>query len=187
MKRRNHRLSKSLCLAIAGAALLASACVSTDPVQAEFAWEESSAKAASETQLGGQALIHRKRELIRAQKDLAFFYETLTALRQRRDHGGYLMLASFMDAYFGVHLRPMLAPRWQSSHPETMALDVSLRLAEAEMYVQMRDPARAQDTLDEISKRFRGREGMLVELPTGGQGTLGEAMDSILERKWWRG
>lgn len=185
MKRRNT--TRSLCLAIAGTVALTSACATRDPMHAEFAWEETQAKAASRTPLGGQALIHRKRELERAQKDLKFFYETLSALRGRRNHSGYVMLGSFMDAYFGLHLAPLLEPVWQSSHPEVMALDVSLRIAEAEMYVQMRDPARAQQVIDDVRERYEGREGMLVELPTGEQTTVGEAIESLADRKWWKG
>ena len=155
-------------------------------MHAEFVWEQNQAKAASATSLGGQALIHRKRELERAQKDLVFYYQTLSGLRDRRDRGGYLMLASFMDAYFGLHLDPLLQPVWQSSHPEVMALDVSLRIAEAELYVQMRDPGRAQRVIDDVSRRYQGREGMLVEMPTGEQMTLGEAIASLSDRKWWK-
>jgi hypothetical protein len=185
VKRRST--TRGLCLAIAGALAFTSACATSDPMHAEFAWEETQAKAASETPLGGQALIHRKRELERAQKDVKFFYQTLTSLRGRRNHSGYMMLGSFMDAYFGLHLGPLLEPTWQSSHPEVMALDVSLRIAEAEMYVQMRDPARAQQVIDDVRSRYEGREGMLVELPNGEQTTVGDAIDSLADRKWWKG
>jgi len=178
---------RSLCLALCGALAFTSACVSTDPMHAEFAWEETHAQTASETPLGGQALIQRKRELERAQKDVVFYWSTLTSLQDRRERGGYIMLSSFMDAYFGLYLDPLLAPKWQSSHPEVMALDVSLRIAAAEMYVQMHDPGRAQNVLDDVSRRYKGREGMLVELPTGEQTTLGEAIESLSDRKWWKG
>ena len=47
--------------------------------------------------------------------------------------------------------------------------------------------ARRDAQLNEISDRYKGRESMLVQLPTGGEVTLKEAMDSIIERKWWRG
>ena len=187
MQQSKRIMSGVLCLAVAGALLGTSACVTRDRVHAEFGWERRSAEAALETPLGGQALIHRKQELERAKRDVEHFYETLVTLRERRDRSGYLMLASFMDAYFGLHLEPLLVPRWQSSHPEVMALDVSLRMSEAELYIQIHDPKRAQDVIDEVWRRYEGREGMLVELPTGGEGTLGEAIDSICDRKWWKG
>lgn len=166
---------------------LAISCATHDPMQSEFVWERTQAKVASETPLGGQALIQRKHELERAQKDLRLFYMTLAGLQERRDPGDYLMLASFMDAYFGVHLAPLLQPEWQSSHPEVMVFDANLRIAEAEIYVQLRDPARAQDVIDEVRELYRGRENMLVELPNGKETTLEKAVESLSDRKWWRG
>jgi predicted polyphosphate/ATP-dependent NAD kinase len=78
--------------------------------------------------------------------------------------------------------RALIAMRELSS----MALDVSLRISEAELYVQMRDTARAQQVIDDVSNRYRGREGMLVQMPNGTQMTVGEAIESLSNRKWWK-
>jgi hypothetical protein len=65
-----------------------------------------------------------------------------------------------------------------------MALDANLRLAKAEVLIQMRSPQRVQDVLDELEKRYRGREDMLVEFPIGKQGTLRDGMKRLSDRKW---
>jgi hypothetical protein len=65
-----------------------------------------------------------------------------------------------------------------------MALDAGLRLAQADVLIQMRQTGRAQQVLDELARRFPGREGMLVEYPIGGQTTLGQALQALRERKW---
>ena len=103
------RQSKRIATRIAGAALAGSllaapGCVSRDRVHAEFDWERTAEQNASETPLGGPALVHRKQELQRAKRDLDHFYNTMKTLRDRKDRSGYLMLASFMDAYFGLHV-----------------------------------------------------------------------------------
>jgi hypothetical protein len=37
-----------------------------------------------------------------------------------------------------------------------------------------------------VSNRYRGREGMLVQMPNGTQMTVGEAIESLSNRKWWK-
>jgi hypothetical protein len=65
-----------------------------------------------------------------------------------------------------------------------MALDAGLRLGKAEVLIWMRQQRRAQQTIDELLKRFEGRENMLVEYPIGGQSTLEQALERLRERKW---
>ena len=65
-----------------------------------------------------------------------------------------------------------------------MALDANLRLAKADVLVRMHETRRAQSTIDEIRKRFSGRESLLVEYPIGGQTTLKQALQSLEDRKW---
>jgi hypothetical protein len=65
-----------------------------------------------------------------------------------------------------------------------MALDASLRLLRADAFVQMRSPGRVQEELDEIDRRFAGRDNLLVDYPVGEQGTLASAIESLRKRKW---
>jgi hypothetical protein len=95
-----------------------------------------------------------------------------------------VLFSNFLSAYMGLHLDPLLRSEWQSRHPELMALDANLRLAQAEVLIQMRDPRRVQAVLDEIRSRFGGRDGMLVESPSGGQGTLRDALKRLSSSKW---
>ena len=74
--------------------------------------------------------------------------------------------------------------RRQSRHPELMALDANLRLAKAEVLIQMRSPKRVQEVIEELQKRYAGREDMLVEFPIGKQGTLRDGLRRLGERKW---
>ena len=78
----------------------------------------------------------------------------------------------------------MLAPAWQSSHPELMALDANLRFMKAQLLADMRYTRRVQDAIEDIEIRFMGREGMLVEYPVGEQRPLGEALVLLRESKW---
>ena len=144
---------------------------------AERATEESSP-------LGGEALALRKRELGRAHADMGHFLATLEGLRHRRERSGQILFQRFVDAYLGTHLDPLLQHAWQSRHPEVMALDAGLRLAKADVLIQMRETRRAQQVLDDVAARFAGRENMLVESPTGAQTTLGQAIGQLRERKW---
>jgi hypothetical protein len=78
----------------------------------------------------------------------------------------------------------MLRAKWQSVHPELAALDASLRFAKAELLIRMRYPRRVQKMIDDIERRFEGRPDLLVEYPLGRQGTLGEGLELLKDRKW---
>ena len=43
---------------------------------------------------------------------------------------------------------------------------------------------RAQQVLNDVSRRFVGREGMLIEFPIGNQTTLRQALEILSEGKW---
>ena len=173
---RTTRLTPVL-IAIAG--LLG--CASTPGIP-DDSWVETAAEESAP--LGGEALAMMKREMERAHRDMLHFRTTLGSLRERKDRSGSIQLSKFVDAYMGLHLGPLLRSEWQSRHPELMALDANLRLATAEVLIQLRDPRRAQQVLDEIATRFVGRESMLVEYPVGTQSTLGDALRSLRENKW---
>ena len=136
------------------------------------------------TPLGGVALSQMKQQMQRAHRDLIHFHATLESLRKRRERSGLVLFNGFLDAYMGMHLDPLLRGEWQSRHPELMALDANLRFAKAEVLIQMRDPGRVQNVIDEIVRRFEGRGNMLVEFPIGSQGTLQQGIEILSARKW---
>jgi len=136
------------------------------------------------TPLGGAALAQRKQDMQRAHRDLLHFHTTLESLQERKDRNGLLLFSQFLDAYMGLHLDPLLASEWQSRHPELMALDANLRLVKAEVLIQMHSPSRVQEVIEELRRRYAGREDMLVEFPIGKQGTLRDGLRRLSDRKW---
>lgn len=164
------------------ALVLGAGCASDPKVPDTFGIEDSAAE--ESTPLGGEALALRKREMNRAHRDMRHFHATLRGLDERRDRSGKILFSQFLDAYMGLHLDPLLTSEWPSNHPELMALDAGLRLAKADVLIWMRQQRRAQQTLDELLRRFAGRETMLVEYPIGGQTTLEQALQMLRERKW---
>ena len=62
-----------------------------------------------------------------------------------------------------------------------------LRLIKAELLIAMRDPGRAEETLEELQQRYEGREGLFIEDPLGDSSTLGDAIERMRDKKWWRG
>jgi hypothetical protein len=138
----------------------------------------------SESPLGGEALLQRKQDLDRAFNDLLHFHATLMSLIDRRDSRAITLFDDFLATYMGRHLEPMLRSQWQSKHAELAAVDASLRFAKAELLIQMRYPRRVQEMIDDIEERFRGREALLIEYPIGRQGTLGEGLELLEDRKW---
>lgn len=163
-------------------ALACSACAA--PPAEPVGFFDRDIAAAEEKPLGGDALAQRKRDLQRAHRDLVHFRATLESLSHRRDRNGSLLFNGFLDAYLGEHLEPLLRAEWQSRHPELMGLDANLRLAKAELLVRLRDPGRVQRTIEDIERRFAGRETMLVEFPIGEQNTLKHSLALLRERKW---
>ena len=115
---------------------------------------------------------------------MTHFDVTLESLRLRRDRSGQILFGQFLDTYMGTHLDPLLAHEWQSRHAEVAALDASLRLAKADVLIQMRETRRVQEVIDDLVTRYVGRENLLVEYPIGGQTTLNEALESLRTRKW---
>lgn len=138
----------------------------------------------NEAPLGGEALVQRKHDLDRAYRDLLHFHATLSSLVDRHDSGSISLFDDFLAAYLGEYLDPLLRSEWQSRHAELAGIDASLRFAKAELLIQMRYPRRVQQTIDDIERRYSGREALLIEYPIGRQGTLGEGLEILRERKW---
>ena len=152
---------------------------------ADRAYEELSATAAEEeAPLGGEALARRRLDLASTWRALLHFDETMRSLVDRRDSRSVAILDGYLAQYMGQHLDPLLQPRWQSTHPEVMALDANLRFMKAQILADMRYPRRVQKAIDDIQIRFEGRENMLVEYPVGEQRSLGDALELLRDHKW---
>ena len=160
----------------------AAGCISNEPIRDEFAPDGTAAE--ESVPLGGEALAEKKREMERSLRDLMHFHRTIASLDGRRDRNGFSNFAGFLDAYLGTHVDPLLAGRWQSRHPEVMALDANLRLIKAEIFIVLRDTGRVQDVIEELTVRYEGRENMLVEFANGEQGTLKEGLGRLENDKW---
>ena len=176
-----HRLLASLATGIA-VALLASGCVVSHKAPPDLLPGDTAAE--DSAPLGGEALTQRKLEMRRAYADMIHFDATLATLHHRRDKNGLVLFSRFLDTYLGVHVDPLLAGQWQSRHPELDSLDANLRFAKAELLVQLRSPRRAQAVMNEIQRRFEGRENMLIDYPFGEQRPLGEGLELLRDRKW---
>lgn len=134
--------------------------------------------------LGGESLAQHKLALERAQRDMVHFYETLDTLRHRKDRNGYVLFREFCDAYLGTHLASLLETTWQSDHPELTGVDANLRVMQAAVLLQMREPGRAQEVIEGIRERFQGQESILVDYPLGKRTPLAEALELLDESKW---
>jgi hypothetical protein len=138
----------------------------------------------NEAPLGGEALVQRKHDLDRAYRDLLHFHATLISLVDRNDSRSITQFDDFLAAYLGQYLDPLLRSEWQSRHAELAGVDASLRFAKAELLIQMRYPRRVQQTIDDIERRYNGRAALLIEYPIGRQGTLGDGLQILRDRKW---
>lgn len=147
-------------------------------------YREATPSLAEEAPLGGEALAQRKQDLARALADMTAFHTTMASLIDRRDGPGLAVFDDFVAVYVGTHLDALLSPGWQSSHPEVMAIDASLRFVKGDVMVQMRYPRRVQEVIEEIEHRYRGRESVLVAYPVGEENTLGHALEILKNRKW---
>ena len=178
-----------LLLASLGATLGLSACavISHEELSAEIELADEITAAEESAPLGGEALTQRKLEMKRAQRDLVHFHATLDSLNRRRDRNAQQLFRSFLGAYLGTHVEPLVSGSWQSHHPELAAMDASLRLLTAELLIQMRETSRAQREIEQVAERYQGHGDMIVGYPVGEQGTLREALETLRERKWWRG
>ncbi len=175
-------LARRPLLMVVTAALVCMSCAPRFDPPEDFDLEPPTAHATGP--LSGEALDQRRHELERAQQDMVHFHATLESLHHRRDRNGLVLFSGFLDAYMGVHLESLLEGKWQSTHPELMALDANLRFAQAEVLIQMRAPRRVQAVIDEIETRYSGRESMLVEFPIGRQSTLEQGLEILSSRKW---
>jgi len=176
-----RRTTLRLLTACACLVMMSSACAN-DGAPKELLPDQTAAEASAP--LAGEALVARKRDLERAYRDLVHFQETMRTLRYRKDRTGRTQFSYFLDAYLNEHLKPLLAGEWQSRHPELSALDANVRFAKAELLIRLQQRGPAADVMEEIEKRFKGREDMLVAYPTGQQTPLGKALQELRERKW---
>ena len=164
-------------LAVAAAALTQAACAGGGDY-------DLAASKVPESPLGGEALVQRKHDLDRAYRDLLDFNATLQSLIDREDSRSITLFDNFLASYLEDYLDPLLRAQWQSNHAELAAVDASLRFAKAELLIQMRYPRRVQETIDDIERRFKGREALLIEYPIGRQGSLGDGLQILRDRKW---
>jgi hypothetical protein len=176
------RMGKSFFVAASvGLAISLAGCASND---ASDGMKAAQQEALEETSLNGEALSQRRTDLMRAWRDLIRLDETMRSLGDRNDSRSIVLLDNFIAEYMAKHLNPLLRPEWQSSHPEVMALDANLRFMKAQLLSNMRYPRKVQDSIDDIEKRYEGRESMLVEYPVGQQRSLGEALELLRDQKW---
>jgi hypothetical protein len=177
----HHR--RTLTSFLAGTLILAWGCAS-GPGHPQTLSFDAPPRVQESAPLGGEGLSLRKRDLRRAHRDMSHYHTTLANLRARKDRSGLIVFNRYLDAYLYLHLTPLLEAEWQSRHPELMVLDANLRLAEADVLVRMHETRRAQRVINELRRRFAGRENLLVEYPIDGQTTLEQALRSLEERKW---
>jgi hypothetical protein len=182
MRIRARSAGCTLFTALAATALGCAGTGTTAEVPDEFAWEETAAEETSP--LSGENLAQARVEMQRAQRDLRHYFQTLRDLRDRSDPGSYNLFSSYLAAYLGLQLDPLLAGDWQSRHPELMTLDANLRLAKAQILGEMRDTGHVQEIIDDLEARYAGRENLLVEFPIGNQRMLGKALKALRDGKW---
>ena len=178
-------ISLSALVLMGALAALVLACASDDGPRASLDLDAEIPKDTN-TPLGGVSLSQRRLELARTQTDMVHFMATLDSLQLRRDQNGQVLFKGFVDAYLGTHVDPMLTTEMHSKQPELAGLDATIRFLEAEMLTKLRSPARAQKTIDELERLYKGREDMLVDWPIGKKTTLEKAM-RLLEDQKWRG
>jgi hypothetical protein len=166
----------------AGMALLGTACSSL-PVGAPNETQAMEVRALeNETPLGGEALWQRKLEMQRALTDMIAFRTTFESMHDRKDERDLAVLRAFSADYMNQHLNPMIAPEWQSTHPELIVLDANLRFVQAEVLIEMGADASVRAALKELVRRYDGRGNMLVDYPIGTQTTLREALHMLKQR-----
>lgn len=179
-----HRIP--LCAALAALALAGAAGCTSHETRADEMVRRTS-EGQSSAPLGGEALAQRKLELERCFRDLTHFNATLESLYQRRDRNGLVMFSEFVDHYLAKQVLPILEGEWQSRHPEVAVRDANVRLVVAELWFRLGATSRTDRMLDEIERRYQGREDMLVSYPLGAQGTLRQGVERLRSRSWWNG
>jgi hypothetical protein len=132
--------------------------------------------------LGGAALAQRKLELERALSDMTNIQKSLESMHDRRDATGVSQMRGFVNQYMVIHLNPLLAPTWQSSHPELILHDSTLRFVQAEVLMQLGYSSWVNEVINDMEERYEGRGNMLVEYPAGTQTTFSEALVVLHER-----
>ncbi|MCP5040022.1 MAG: hypothetical protein GY944_03265 [bacterium] len=174
-------MSRRIKSAIACAVALAVGACATDP---RTNYEDPSRLiSGDEVAFGGEALAQRKLELQRAVADLGDFLETLTSMKDREDEHGIALFRRFVDRYLLTHVGPLLAPEWQSHHPELIRHDANLRFIQSELLIELSYKKWARDEIKALRDRYKERGNMLVEYPIGQQTTLREALATLRSRE----
>ena len=171
-------------LLLAGAAL-SQGCISDERIADD--WVAKANQREASAPLGGEGLAQRRLDLDRSYRNLGHFLTTLDSLYRRNDRNGQFMFAEFADFYVAKHVLPILAPEWQSRHPELAQLDVNTRFAVVALWTRLGSSSSAGHMLDEIERRYKGRGEMLVGYPIGSQSTLREAVAHLRSRSSWSG
>ena len=174
-------IRRFLTAAVSVSTLALGACA-TDP-RGDFE-DQTVLVAQDELAIGGEALVQRKLELERAVADMGDFLETLESMKDRGNERGIELFRGFLDRYLITHIRPLLAPVWQSQHPELISYDANLRFIQTELLIQLAYNKWARDVIDDLFDRYKERGNMLVEYPVGNQTTLREALATLRDREW---
>jgi len=134
--------------------------------------------------LGGEALWQRKLKMQRALTDMIAFRTTFESMHDRGDERDMAIFQAFVTDYMNQHLNPLIAPEWQSTHPELIVLDANLRFVQAEVLIEMGAERAVKAAVRELVRRYDGRGNMLVDYPIGSQTTLREALHMLKQRDW---
>ncbi len=172
-----------LVLALGGPLL--GGCVSHERRADDLVRRTSDARASAP--LGGEALAQRKLELERTYRDLAHLNDTLESLHRRDDRNGKVIFSEFVNHLLAKQVLPLLEGEWQSEHPEVAELDANVRLGVAELWLRIGAVSHTDRMLEEIERRYSGRDDMLVSYPFGSQGTLAQGVARLRNRSWWNG
>lgn len=162
------------------ALLLATGCVTHERLADDWLAEATATKASAP--LGGEALIQRKLELDRGYRDVVHFQTSYASLKRRDDRGSEVLFGEFVDWTVHKHMLPLLEGQWQSRHPEVAVLDVNLRLAIAELWIEMGVGYLSERMIEEVERRYAGREEMMVASRLEGHRSLREGLEWLRQR-----
>lgn len=138
----------------------------------------------SRSHTAGEELAQKKVEMRRARNDLVSMQQTLRTLRRHRSENELLVFEPFVRRYLRQRVEPLVDGEQASWHPDLAPLDANLRLAEAGVLIELGDRWRVQRLLDDMERRFRGMESLLVETPEGEKRTLGQGLEELRGQRW---
>lgn len=135
--------------------------------------------------LTGTALVQHKHEMRRALESLFVFRHSLETLAVRREARNREVFSDFLEAYFGMHIDPLVRRDLQGGRPELTTLRANLTIAKADLLIGIGERPRAEAVLAELAQRVRGNERLLIEYPPGEQTTVGKALELLHQKRWW--